>query len=367
MDFQSFRRRTMWAAPTLLLLAISFAQAQPPATAPTFAPVKGIVRSPNGAPVEDAKVYLVCGNQWLQITDCEVRQSSRFILEHRTAADGRFELSPIVEPSCLLALNELGSAVLWSDEFPADEITLPLKWWGSVSGVCMVRDEPAVEQNIRYSATESKGESSKSTMLMWMGSTKTDATGRYHFARVPAMPMSISRSVTVLIEEREEMAIGHSFATHGVWVEIEPGADTVADISRTGREVVGRVVTDANEKLQSLHVSLTRDIPPPLPPKPILEMDAKSRREWQRGPEMIEYYSKGIGAQAVCERDGTFRFEDIPPGRYKLWAIAETDGFKSKSAMPVITIDPAPPDAANAPLDLGEIKAAERPRPQNQR
>lgn len=363
MHFQSFLRRRMWAAPTLLLLAATFTIAQPP----TIAPVKGVVTSPNGEPVEDAKVYLVCGNQWLQITDCEVRQSSRFILEHATTADGRFEFSPIVEPSCLLALNELGSAVLWSDEFPDDEITLPLKWWGSVSGICMVRGEPAVEQNIRYSASQSKGESVKSTMLLWMGSTKTNATGRYHFPRVPAMPMTISRSVSIVTEERENMSIGQSFATHGVWVEVDPGADAVVDISRTGREVVGRVVTDANEQLRSLHVTLIRDLTPPQPPKPILEMDAKSRREWQRGPEMMEYNSKGIGAQAVCDRDGTFRLEDIPPGRYKLWATADTGGFNSKTAMPVITIDPAPPGAGNAPLDLGDIKADERPRPQNQR
>lgn len=363
MDFQSFRRRTMWAASTLLLFALSFAQAQPPATSPAIAPVNGIVRSPNGEPVEDAKVYLICGNQWLKIMDCEVHERvSQRNLQQTTTASGKFEFSPTIEPSCLLALHELGSAVLWSDEFPADEITLQLKWWGNVSGICMVRGEPAGEQNIRYSATESKGESSKSTMLMWMGSTKTDATGRYHFPRVPAMPMSISRSVTVLIEEREEMAIGHSFATHGVWVEVEPGADAVADISRTGREVVGRVVTDANEQLRSLHVTLIRDLQPPQPPTPILEMNGKSRRAWQRGAEMREYHSKNIGAQAVCERDGTFRFEDIPPGRYKLWAIAETDGFNSKTAMPVITIDPASPGAADAPFDLGEITATPPPR-----
>ncbi|HET6427530.1 MAG TPA: carboxypeptidase-like regulatory domain-containing protein, partial [Phycisphaerae bacterium] len=300
--------------------------------------VAGVVRTPDGQPAEGALVSIAGLNKPVYVGDGEILRNMNSPTPIRTDGAGRFSL-PWRDESALVVTHAGGYAEIPAAELEADnEITL--KGWARVEGTLKIADRPGVSQTIELSwPFRSEG-------VHYHYQAVTDGQGRFRFDHVPPGDVRISRYVKI-----SRTTLSNS---HHRYLALAPGATARVQLGGTGRPVVGKLVAPANLPVK---MDWTRSAGVTLNLDRSSDTGDMRFRDWMHTPAGRAYvlatrsYGGGVNA------DGTFRIEDVPPGRYVVTVSAGEPLPPGMwlSARREFVVAEIPTGRSDQPLDLGPI------------
>jgi hypothetical protein len=258
-----------------------------------------------------------------------------------------------------------------------------LEPWARGEGTLKMHGQSAADETIRIDRHEG-GENVPKMICDYQ--TKTDKNGKFLFERVLPGQGHVSR----VLMSQQARGMTRLTPTISSEVTFKPGETLHVDLGRDGRSVIGKLVMPADAKPGNdwRHANLTMQsrphgVPPlPKPPFPTNidpQKDREAARKWwdewrvtDAGKEFVDRQRKYIEAvkdfkpaifYGQCNADGSFTFEEIPPGDYQISFQAYTaktvpGGFQLHGE-PVATLEhmfvvPEPSKTQTSqPLDLG--------------
>lgn len=248
----------------------------------------GVVLLPDGGPA--AGVTVAIGTQQDRIT----LRSGRFgrglnAASATTDAKGLFRFAPPAGPFLMVAAGDAGFAELTNAEFAEAGGAIELKPWGRLEGSVTLAGKPGADLPVVFNPVRPPSPGN-----LWFYDyqyvTRTDAAGKFAFDRViPGGGFAARVIVTDLG--------GGSAQQRYAWqepVDVLPGATARVRIGGKGRPVVGRAVIDGPP---GAAVDWTHNEP--------VTLNAAGG-------------ARGTTYAANLDKDGRFRLDDIPAGRYML-------------------------------------------------
>lgn len=282
----------------------------------------GVVLDPDGKPAAGVEVALATPDYPLLFEGRGFGHGNGMSFA-KSGPDGRFSFDKPRGAYLLAAMSDAGYA-----EAPSGEpTTLGLVAWGTIKGEARIGRQPAANQPISLDRRDYQPGGQGTVNAFYGIETRTDSQGRFVFNRVIPGKNEVAR---VVITE-----FGNGSQQHmGCWQEpvtVAPGETVEVRIGGKGRAVVGRVILRAPAGIhvdwrqnRPATIEKTRTINPL--PNPV-------------GPDPRQ----NDRFAATLDKDGRFRVDDVPPGRYEL----------------TLTID-APPKLGRvgAVQELGTVKVA---------
>ena len=327
----------------------------------------GRVLDPNGAPAAGAQVAWIDADRGVTITDGRL-MAPRFgkreggpIVETDERGYFRFEEEPN-DGFSLVAAHEAGFALVGSEPFARDRV-IRLQRWGRIEGQVAEGREPLGGK-------------------IWMGGLPNStwfehrrdyryealcrADGRFTFKRVPPGWFEVG----YLISNGDFSAS----LTSRTPVVVEPGQTATMTLRGEGRPVIGRFVPPPDWEGPIYFGAGLRALATarPDPPRPgdYDQMTNRQQqdwyRQWRKTPEAQAYYDaiwQNPNQRHYTFRiavDGTFRIEDVIPGKYDLtvWLEERLSGGRPEEFGGYSgTIEVPPMDEAysDEPLDVGDL------------
>jgi beta-lactamase regulating signal transducer with metallopeptidase domain/protocatechuate 3,4-dioxygenase beta subunit len=339
------------------------------------------VLTPDGKPAAGAVVGIATTDLGPTIQDGTLADYSP--CERATSgADGRVNISPQTGLFGLMVVHESGAAYAVPAPL-AKSRTIQLQPWARVEGTLRMGGKPAADEQVTL---DLQGPEWGMPRLNYDYKTKTDAKGAFVFERVVPGSGNVSRvSVT-----RMEGGMTRWTPTHTAKATFVPGETAHVALGQLGRSIIGRLKLAADVKpgnawrhasvsLQSVATNLPErpKVPYPLGMDP--EKDADAARVWwddwsktEAGKAWRAEFQKYADAfkafkpahyRADAAEDGSFRFEDLPAGRYRLNVRAHA----ARSEMPTLSgetlgthnqefeVAPVAEGGEIEPVDLGEL------------
>jgi len=293
------------------------------------AAVMGMVHSPDGKPLPGADV--VIATHWLRIVNGKIdsRSSEQNLILHADT-NGRFHFKPPVSPYVIVVLSEQGYAKIMRHEFEASQ-TITLFPWGRIEGTLRIGTQPGVDKLVTF--LPGSGREPEQPRINFEYEVQTDEDGHFAFAHVLPGEGVIVRAIPINDRARRY--------SHDMDIEVKSGQTTRVQIGGTGRPVVGKIVIpDMIENIfdwqytdRSLRISS-----PINPPYKVFSLE--------------------------CDKDGSFRVEDVPAGDYCIYVYAYGPPPDTRSrwgeSIGVLThpfnIPRMPGGRSDEPLDLGVLE-----------
>jgi AhpC/TSA family protein len=293
-----------------------------------------------------------------------------------TEAEGYFTFPAPPERAqwMLVARHPTGYAEISHDQFAKLGGRITLQAWGAVEGQLLVGAKP--QPNVKVVLDRSGTQDDWVAMqVRHSRETVTDALGHYSFKEVVPGLSWLSRS---------QLPIKFRIDKHTL-IEVKPGATLVTQIGGKGRPVIGRAATtptnEPDTRLawvsragQSVNGMYGRADRPgmKLPPGwERMSRDEQTRitHEWETTtPEGRLCLERQWGEDFDINPDGSFRMEDMRPGKYnaqlRMLTTENHFGIDLVSASVDFEVPPLPAgkDRIDDPIDLGTIAVATEPR-----
>ena len=195
--------------------------------------------------------------------------------------------------------------------------------------------------------------------------TKSDVNGVYVLPRVFPGTGRIGRNIVYMVGDGATEVT----SSQRLSATLAAGGTTTIDIGRGGRPVIGKLVLppDFNRSVVwgQLRLELETDLPQPIPIG-VNRDDPQAVAKWQKSKEGREFHAAIFDWQArratltnfeaSVDRDGTFRIDNVPPGKFVLseWsALREVQLSLTPRSFEVPDFEG---DYNETPLDLGEIE-----------
>jgi beta-lactamase regulating signal transducer with metallopeptidase domain/5-hydroxyisourate hydrolase-like protein (transthyretin family)/peroxiredoxin len=299
--------------------------------------LSGVILLPDGKPADGAEVALATRGVYIGLHDAGFNRGYNVPLT-KTGPDGRFTFTPPDKPAFLIAAHEAGFA-----ETPAGDVStavkLTLRPWGRLVGKVMIGTKPGANQRVLFEPKRPE-QGGAGVFLRYGYDTQTDGEGRFVFDRIVPGPGTVSRVVVTAFPG------GGQRHTPG-WPEpydVKPGGTAEVTVGGKGRAVVGRVVVNG-----------TPDSPLDWRQNSPAEIKLP-RVKLGQGPRGGDRYASNL------DRDGRFRVDDVPPGRYELTVPVNTPPDPSRGGAGTeigrATLEFTVPEGpADAPVDVGEVVA----------
>jgi beta-lactamase regulating signal transducer with metallopeptidase domain/thiol-disulfide isomerase/thioredoxin/protocatechuate 3,4-dioxygenase beta subunit len=336
--------------------------------------ISGIVRRPDGTPLEGAEVVITYGLGRERLPTVHIANGKIQPREDqpivKTDARGRFTLGREPDPA-----GKYFAVVVVHPEFytevdrPALEAdsTIIARPWGRVDGVARFGTRPAAGAEVRYS--NDRLGNPDVPFVSDGGKTTADAEGRFVLERVAPGDVRVARSFAP--------GSGSKGWSYGALVEVRPGETVGVALGGQGRPVVAKVVPPAGFDPKADYTAFSEfeiESDRPTIPYPN-ELRARHDgsmftwgRLWWASAEGHEYRRRLFAfRQANLRPDGTIRAEDVPPGEYRLRLTYTADPLDVRVASPErfayatkqFTIPEVPGVQSDEPFDLGVL----RPKP----
>ena len=311
---------------------------------------KGALKLPNGQPAAGVKVALLTGD-YLQLKDGRIESRGTGDSVVTSDADGKFAL-PAAYATRLVAAGSEGYAEALLERLDTT-LTLILQPWGRIEGV--VRNGPKPATNEWVMVAQAQGGFGMGLQYDFdCYRAQADDQGRFVFTNVPPGERFLTRLYPM------EGNRGWMWS-HGETITVKAGEATRIDYGGKGRTVIGRVVPNESRDIPWQSGQHMLGTSQPRPPSGSF----KSREEaeaWQNTPAVKEararyrYYSVQFGG------DGSFRVEDVPPGKYELNLTFNEPGQQSFSTGAYIgsihrevEVAEIANGRADEPVDLGRL------------
>jgi hypothetical protein len=339
------------------LLVVILAVAARGADAPPAA-ASGTVVDPFGKPVEGAEVIVATPGlaAWPNHARNKQDEWRRGAGTTTTDKQGRFTIK-LPKDAGLISINhpKLG----YAEAKPADEpLKVKLEPWCRVEGVLKIGVTPAPKgTKVSLFAFAWTAEAAR---VHYAYDTTTDEKRHYVLDRVPAGLVKIITKVSKTGAPLEQ------------YTSASPDKPTHFDLGGKGRPVIWKLSLPESVDLKRLNkwpgvdsISyLRRDVPWPTDPytEGIFDQQREDElREWRRTPEAINLYFNEYRCDIDPQPDGTFRLDDVPPGRYILsfsfHSMVEGQPSQEVAAKKIDLVVPdSPACPTDEPLDLGEIE-----------
>lgn len=251
------------------------------------APLEGTVLSLDGKPLSDTEV--VIATDWLRIINGKIESrasgNNRIL---RTDINGRFRLQPPVSSYVIIVLSEQGYAKVSSEEFASSQ-TITVSPWGCIEGTLRIGANPGVDKLIAFWPESNRQPEQPNISFEY--EVQTNEEGHYVFPQVVPGRGTVARATP--IDDR-----ARRFSYH-LDIEVKPGQTAHVQIGGTGRPVIGKVfVPDMiknvfNWQYTDKSVRVSSPISPPY--------------------KLFAF---------ECDKDGSFRVEDVPAGDYCVYVQA---------------------------------------------
>lgn len=299
--------------------------------------LSGVVLLPDGRPAPGVEVALATVETRINMSHGGFARSDGTPMT-RTGPDGRFAFSPPGDRFLLIALGDAGYADASGDLFAKGGGKLALQPWGRIEGRVLIAGKPGADQPVHFEPIRPV-QGGGIFVFDYDYSSSTDRDGRFRFDRVMPGAGNIGRVVITEFSGGSQM---HA----SCWqepIEARPGQTATVTIGGTGRAVIGRVVLDGTPDAP---VDWRRNEPATI---------QAPRSERGEGPRRHDRFVSNL------DRDGRFRVEDVPPGRFELTipVNAQPDpkscgaGTKLGELVQSITV---PEGSGDGPNDLGEVR-----------
>ncbi len=338
-------RRNVWIAIVLLVIVIAGISTTIAVNRPH---IKGKVIDPTGKPLAGVEVFTFDQNTnfYLDNNEFLMRNEGAPALSNR---DGVFRSPSVGEPFLLFLRSEQGSALVRSGAWDRDQ-PIKLQPWSAISGTARIGSQIAA--NVRMSAVKWNTDNSLKPYSNVQFETKTSADGSFKFGQVPPGKYAVHRMVGE--SESEQESAGFEI------IDVPAGATAPIAYGGKGRPVAGRMVLPplpenlASARLRVAQLELPAALPamPTLPNKKRSEMSPEDIQVLLKSPAGVAYmkawneaFAKEKSYHALIQADGSYRFDDIPPGEYTLSCWLESH-YPSRatemvgSAKSAVTIEP---------------------------
>ena len=262
-----------------------------------------------------------------------------------------------------------GYAHLKSIDGPLPE-TITLNAWARGEGSFRVGNQlmPGVSIGIHGEGLHSYDEDSGpdvSTQIVG----ETDSDGRYRFDRIVPGSYRLGRKITIMAFDGATEAT----SSQEVPVEYVAGKTTTLDLGGAGRAVVGKLIPPADFPEVVLwsfvQITVSPDLPLPTLPKSVPLDDESPEGQanveaWLATDEgkayIAAYEARGLELEkypyttVTVARDGSFRIDDLPVGKYEFTLRSERN---QSLLLPEyrFTVPADEAEATPAPVDLGEL------------
>jgi hypothetical protein len=273
--------------------------------------IRGLVLLPDARQVAKAQVALLRRDKTVTLGRAKfLNLNDASVVD--TDAEGRFSFPPNSAAYAVAAVDEHGFARVDLDK-TNHTITIQLEPWGRIEGSLKLRSQTNAGQQICFFSPQRGFNQGHLALDLGAFSTKTDTDGNFVFEQVPVGDFEL-----FLVP-----GLGIPFS-HQTPVHIEAGTTLRVQIGGTGCSIRGRFVLSNPGRT----VNWTKQVQFPtigtkLPPLQMPEgLSSKEAQEFQTK----FWQSEGGRAQLQAmrsfplevEADGSFRVDDVPPGRYDL-------------------------------------------------
>jgi beta-lactamase regulating signal transducer with metallopeptidase domain/thiol-disulfide isomerase/thioredoxin len=248
----------------------------------------GIVRSPDGRPVGGARLTLLTGREGMQFTSgYQPHGGKQTVVSDQ---HGRFEFLPVEEQALIVAVHDSGYAEM-TDQEVARASGIRLQAWAQLEAVVRRGNQPLAGAKV---AVDPEWQQGQAVRVFSYGITgTTDAAGRVRFNRLVPRPALVMKTI--------EQPIGSGtvvYAERTAKVALAPGKSAQVELGGSGSAITGRFSV-AGQPTARHQWSLNEAV-------------SLSTTSDENGSDSRKYY------RCLIDKDGRFRVEDIPPGRYEL-------------------------------------------------
>jgi hypothetical protein len=289
----------------------------------------GVVRLPDGTPAAGAMIYLVEPRRTLWFT--ETMSESHVPKERIVVADaaGSFRFAASLGRGYLI-VGHKGGYLEIDVRQTAAKSDLKLLPWGTVTGTFMVGSKTARHCNVGLSPDLPPADSDRPRIKRFGLGMQTDAKGRFRFDRVPPGPGMLAGPRLHFASYSSGLLISRQ-----VPYSVAAGETIQMVLGGTGRPVTGKLAFPEG---------------------------VRPAFGWRMGIGRLTD-SDSVVYRFEINRDGTFRIEDIPAGRYELRidfrSLVPGDGSPEHPLLGYVaktfTIPEMPTGRSDEPLDLGTL------------
>jgi len=317
--------------------------------------ISGRVVDPDGRPVAGAQLAIFKPESELALTGTPRLfnpQSGHVMGETRlkslpwnyctTDAQGRFLLNDLADGSCLLVAQECGFVRIATNEFSTN-MTITLQPWGRIEGTLWHYDEAVTNKSVGASPFDDGTHWTHGSGFHSI----TDDHGRFSFEFVPPGKFAVLGGPGMT-----ETAI------------VKSGETAVVRIGGSGRPVVGQFkIRNPPVEIEwgkefDIYLFNTE-----LPRPPGGFKTKEDHEAWRKRPEFERTIAHHHSRPVQCAKDGSFRIEQVDPGKYTMNVIIHDPRPSTKWSMTNFIAEyegtfeiPAGKPNTREPLDLGVIE-----------
>jgi beta-lactamase regulating signal transducer with metallopeptidase domain/protocatechuate 3,4-dioxygenase beta subunit/peroxiredoxin len=334
----------------------------------TSGPTATVLR-PDGKPLAGARVYSTQLNEGLNVGDGVVRSPRSSGREILTGPDGTFPIPTYNKPFLVLIVGDDVYAYAGQKAL-TDSRKVQARPYGRIEGRYFVGSRAIPNQPLELSGLL-QDESTMFCNLYFNEEATTDAEGRFAFEKVIPLPH-------LRVARRNRSDAAGSVWSLGEPVHVTPGETTRVTVGGKGRPVIGRIAppdgwTQPVDFTDRGSASIESNRPfTPYPPESFRGKTTLNdpfwsewSDRWRKTPEGIAYLDSRVAIHVGLAPDGSFRFDDLPAGEYRL-EIRVNDqrtGRDRGPFAPILREFTVPPIAGVRrldPLDLGTIRLMPR-------
>ncbi len=321
------------------------------------------IQTPDDQPASEAEVVIGLANEQISIKNGEFT-SSTYATRLKTDKAGLFKMPFRDQPFEIYVLHPTGFAQVRSADGAIPE-QLTLTPWASVSGTIHSANQPAA--NVPVTLYSDGSFVSEHCRIHSQCESQADGRGAFAMPRVFPGTGRIGRNIVYMVKDgATEVTSSQQISSTFV-----AGETTAIVIGRGGRPVVGKLVLPPDFQRAivwgQVRLELETDLPQPIPLGLDLN-DPQAVVKWQQTKEGRDYVlaisawearkTQFPAFHASVDRDGTFRIDNVPSGKFVLINWFGLGDWKLSMAPRSFEVPGFDGDYEETPLDLGEIQLA---------